>query len=470
MRSAADIRTYQAQAAGFLYDNPSSALFLGLGLGKTVITLTALARLRREGWRGKALIIAPLRVANGGWPVEVKEWKHTTHLRVRLLTGPTKERLNVLFGRGHSLYDIHVINRELVTWLVSHFVEVKTNNKIRLLKPWPYDTIVIDELTSFGDHNASRFIALKYIRAYVQRLHGLTATPAAEGYMKMFAMTYLLDGGQRFGKHITHFRAAYFDQNVYAHSWKLKPGADRLIEEKVADICLVMKAEDYLPRTEPLVVDRRVVLSTAEMEQYNKLLDHYILELPDGQVIEAETAANLASKLLQLASGAVYDSEKKAHPIHNHKIEELGQIVEEAQGEPIIVCYWFQSSLERLKKAFPKAETIDAKGKAIARWNAGKVKMLLLHPQSAGEGINLQYGGHTMVFFDLPWSLEKYLQTRGRIDRQGQTKPCLFYHLVAAGTDDEFVVSRLKDKKEVQDAFLERIRRLRERMKQRVAA
>jgi SNF2 family DNA or RNA helicase len=463
MRRASDLHGYQATAAGFLYDHPSSALFVDLGLGKTVITLTLLARLKREGWRGRALVIAPLRVANQVWHTEIAAWAHTKHLTYRHLTGPAKERLDAL-KKGRV--DVSIINVEQVQWLVQQFVEARSSNKKPvLIKPWPFDVIIIDELSKLKDHSTGRFAALKMILPAVKRLHGLTATPAAEGYMGLFAQTYLLDRGERFGKHITHFREAYFDHNHYAKSYKLKPGAAERIEAKLADICLVMKASDYLPRQEPLVIDRVVTLTADQMKRYRDFERDFILELPDGTEIEAETAANLASKLLQMASGSVYDESKVAHPFHSHKTEELAELVEEAQGAPIIVAYWFQSSLARLQKAFPKAQTIDKKGKVIEAWNAKKVKMLLLHPQSAAFGLNLQAGGHIMAFFDMPWSLEMYLQTIGRIDRQGQTDVPRIYHLVAKGTDDELVAGRLREKQSVQEAFLARIKQLRKEMR-----
>lgn len=453
-RLASALHLYQTQAAGFLYDNPGSALFADLGLGKTAVSLTLLARLKAEGSLGRALVIGPLRVVNETWPDEIAAWRHTAGLTYSVLTGALSSRQTALAQTA----DVHLVNREQVVWLVEQYVDF-SKKPPRLRRPWPYDVIVVDELTGFGDHASQRFKALRAVRKMAKRFHGLTATPAAEGYAKMFAMTYLLDGGERFGKGITRFREAYFDLNPYTHQWKIKPGSDQEITRRVSDIVLLLRAEDHLPREKPTFIDRRVHLTAAQMTLYKSFQRDFYAALPDGAEIEAVHAAALGNKLLQLASGAVYDAERKTHFIHDHKTEALTELVEEAQGEPIMVAYWFKSSLERLKKAFPKAQTLDDKGVVLKRWNERKVPLLLVHPQSAGHGLNLQYGGSVLAWFDLPMSLELYLQTIGRIDRQGQTHPVRVYHLVAADTDDEMAVERLARKESVQAGFFERIRK-----------
>ena len=461
MRSAVDLHAYQVEAAEFAYEHPRCALWMDLGLGKTCVTLTLLARLKREGNMKRALIVAPLRVANQVWHTEILNWKHTRGLTYSVLTGNLRVRLEALKEQT----DVHIINRENMAWLVSEFAARQSSGKIKFFRPWPYDVIVIDEATSVKDHSTERFTAFKWVRTLSPRFIELTATPAAEGYMGLFAQFYLLDGGERLGTHITHYREKYFDHNPYAKSWKIKPDADKEIEAKIAGICLVMKAADYLPLRDPLVIDRPVVLAKDEMALYRKLEKEFVLDLPDGAFIEAETAAALASKLLQMSSGSVYDEARQTHFVHDHKVAELQQLVEETQGQPVIVCYWFKSSLARLQKAFPKAVLLDRQAKALDRWNAGKIPMMLVHPQSAGHGLNAQAGGHIMIFFDMPWSLEMYLQVRGRIDRQGQRDVCRFYHLVAEGTADEIVVGALREKRSVQDVFLERVKQLRKGMK-----
>ena len=453
MRSPAALHAYQTSAVGFLYDLLGAALLADLGLGKTAIVLTLLARLKREGSLRRALVIGPLRVVNTTWPDEIGAWGHTRHLTHRVITGSAKERLAALASDA----DIHLVNRENVVWLVEQFIDF-TKAVPRLRKPWPYDVCVIDELTSFGDHGSLRFKALKLVRTQFKRIYGLTATPTAEGFMKMFAMVFLLDGGERLGKFVSHYREAYFEQNVYTKVWKIKPGSEQTITDKVADIALSMRAVDYLPRGQPTYIDRPVHLTDKQLATYKRFERECFMELPDGTEIEAVHAAALATKLLQLASGVVYDAEGVPHFFHEHKIEALAELIEEAQGAPIIVAYWFKTSLARLQKAFPKAVQMDKKGEAVARWNAKKIPLLLVHPQSAGHGLNLQAGGSIIVFFDLPMSLELYQQAVGRVDRQGQTEPVRVYHLVACKTADDMAIARLASKQGVQEAFFTRLK------------
>lgn len=456
MRPKSALHGYQRDAVRFLREHPFSALFVDLGLGKTAISLTVLDDLAGEMAFSKALVIAPLRVANQVWPAEIAGWQHTHWMTWSLLTGPQAAREQAALSPAL----IHIINREQVEWLVSFWAR---------RKHWPYDVVIIDESSSLKDHSTKRFKALKKVRHKIRRMHQLTATPASESHMGLFAQVYLLDGGERFGKGITAFRETYFSYNQYSMKWTVLPGAAEKIAAKIADICLVMKAEDYLPRDKPIFVDRRVEMTKQQMAAYRAFEREFILDLPDGTEIEAETAAALSGKLLQLASGAVYDKDKKVHLVHDHKIEELRQLHEEARGRPLLVAYWFQSSLARLQKAFPKARVMDRKGDAVAPWNAGKTDMLLVHPASAGHGLNLQAGGHILVFFDIPWSLELYLQTIGRLDRQGQQNVVRVYHIITAGTDDELVIGRLKEKQDAQEALFARIRALRRRFHERRA-
>jgi SNF2 family DNA or RNA helicase len=456
MRSPSSLHAYQAEAVEFLYERTGAALFAAMGLGKTGIVLTLLARLKREGLLGRALVIGPLRVVNETWPDEIGAWAHTKGLTFSVVTGAAKDRLRAL----ETPADLHLTNRENVEWLVSQFVRPK-GKKWEMYRRWPYDVVVIDELTGFGDSGSKRFRALKLVRKHVKRLYGLTASPAAEGYMKMFAMCYLLDGGERLGTHITHYREAYFSQNPYTHQWTIQAGAEDRITEKIADVVLTLRRERK-PDDKPTFIDRAVRLTDAQLEQYHGFERDFYLEAADGTEITAVHAAALATKLLQLSSGFIYDADRKPHFIHKAKIDALAELIEEAQGEPLICAYWFKPSLAMLKEAFPQGRVLDEKGETQRAWNAGKVPLLFLHPMSGGFGINLQAGGSVLAFYDMPAPYEKYEQTVGRIDRQGQTRSVRVYHLIAAGTADEDAVERLSRKEDVQNAFFERIRKFKE--------
>lgn len=497
------LHSYQQEARAFLHKNPFSALFIDMGMGKTIISLSVIADLLAEFATDKVLVIGPLRVMTDTWPTEIGLWRHTAwmdhtllrvddddprlaearswarqHARMQGLSpseiesaarkAETVERDSILAELAHSSKSIHFINREQVEWLINFWQE-----------KWPYRTVFIDESSSFKDHTTLRFKALQKTRqtpGLIERLHILTATPAAETYLHLFAQIYLLDLGKRLGKNITAFRKAFFYENKYKRKWELRHRAcEEEILEKIADICLVMKSKDYLPRAEPTIIQQKVKLAPRQLEMMEGLEKTFILDLPGGIEIEAKTAAALSSMLLQMASGSVYETlliddfetddlkkVKRVHHLHDHKIQALKEIYEEAQdqGEPLLVAYHFQSSLARLKKAFPKAVAMDATGKCIKDWNAGKIPMLLVHPQSAGHGLNLQYGGRTLIFFDLIYSLEQYLQTIGRLDRQGQTKPVIVKLLVAEGTRDELVAQCLLEKEDAQERFFMLLKRL----------
>ena len=360
---------------------------------------------------------------------------------------------------------IHIINREQVEWLVGAWQ-----------KDWPFDTVIIDESSALKDHTTNRFKALKRVRPLIKRMHQLTATPAAETYIHLFAQIYLLDQGERFGKSITRFREEYFDHNPYAHSYKLKPGADLKIAEKIADITLTMKAEDHLSLEKPVMLMERIKMSAASQTLYDTLQSDFIVTLPSGDEIEAETAAALSQKLLQLSSGVLYETKledvdgelkkrRVVHHVHDDKIEKLQTIVEESHGEPLLVAYWHESSLSRLQKAFPKSITMDREGNCIGAWNKGTIPMLLVHPQSAGHGLNLQHGGRRIVLFDLFFSLELYLQLIGRLARQGQKHVVMVHHLMCEGTVDEDVVAALIEKRDMQEVLFTLLKKIRARTK-----
>jgi hypothetical protein len=345
---------------------------------------------------------------------------------------------------------IHIINREAVEWLVDFWG-----------KDWPYDCVIIDESTSFSDHRTKRWKALVKVRGKIKRLHLLSGIPAPEGIQDYFAQIYLLDRGERFGRSITRFRDNYLIHRPYQHKWVPRPGADKQVADKIADLCLVMREEDYLPRDKALIIERPIILEPGELKLYKQLERESILSLPEVE-IEAKNGAALAQKLLQMASGAIYDDDRHWHPLHDHKLEEVKQLQEEAQGSPLLIAYWHRASLERLMKTFPKAVKMDREGNCVVAWNAGKIDMLLVHPRSAGHGLNMQLGpGHILVFFDNPLPYEDYAQTIKRIDRPGQAKTVRVYHLVAQKTVDAKVVPVLRDKGNAQDIVKRHIRDIR---------
>lgn len=462
---------YQNIAVKYIYDNPACALFIDLGLGKTVISLTAFQQLWVDGLVRKCLVVAPLKVANNTWPAEISTWSHLYPLRYSLVTGDLDERKKAL----RSGAPIHIINRENIPWLVD-----------LLGAKWPYDMVIIDESSSFKDHDSERFKALKRVRKLIKRIVELTASPVAEGYHGLFSQIYLLDLGQRFGNKITHFREKYFKHNQYTRKYTVIDDKRQEIIDKISDITLEMKADQYLPSKGRQEIVRLVHLDEDQMEKYRFMEKEMMIEVinaaGENLVIEAQNAGVLAGKLLQMASGVIYrnwvelqpGSEdkvvrcKEAIPLHDHKIAALQALMEELDGEPIIVCYWFQSSLARLKKAFPSMHILDRAGTQVEPWNKGRIKILALHPQSAGHGLNLQKGGRNMVFFDLPASLELYEQVIGRIDRQGQKLLCRIFHLLAANTVDQHVHKRLREKKDVQDWFYQRLRRYHQKVKAQI--
>jgi hypothetical protein len=453
-RRRSDLRDYQRFAVRWLHDNPYSALLVDMGLGKTVVVLTLLEHLLSRFRFRKCLIVAPLKVANEVWPNEIVEWQHTAPLTFALLTGDPAQRLQAMQDPAA----LHIINREALPWLVAEWGE-----------RWPYDVLIYDESSRLGDHGSVGFAALKSVRHRLRRLHELTATPAAQSYMKLFSQVWLLDRGARLGSFITHFRTKYFDHNQYSRTWTLKEGADQQIEALIWDVCLVMRRKDYLDMADPVIRPVPVRLRKSEMAKYQQFEREFILEVAEEKLIEAPTRAVLTQKLLQLSAGAVYDDERTAHWIHDHKIAALRQLREEAPGHNFMVAYWFKSSLERLQKAFPAAVTMDRAGKAVKRWNEGRIEMLLVHPQSAGHGLNLQFGGHHLAIFDIFHSLELFQQLVKRLDRPGQQETVLVHLLTAVGTLDEVVVERLRVLESAQEALFRRLKSLRAAAERRAA-
>jgi hypothetical protein len=370
--------------------------------------------------------------------------------------------------RRQALSDapLHFINREALGWLVDYHRERQ--------KGFPYDDVIYDEASDLGDHNTQRFKAMKAIRPYLKSFVEMTATPAAEGYIKLFSQIALLDQGERWGLHVTHWREQHFNYNSRTYSYKLKKGHDKVISSQVADIALVAKAEDHLPKiaTQWTDLTRKIELGPELRALEEEFIASRILRLTDtrdaegipDEFIDADTPASLSQKLLQFCSGAVYDKDKKTHLIHDHKIEELRQLMDELQGEPIMLVYWWKSSLARLRKAFPKMKVMDQQGSQQDDWNRGKINMLALHPQGSEFGLNLQKGpGHDIVIFDLFWSYEKWYQIHKRLARQGQTRPVRSWPLVVRGSADEVAVKRLQAKEDAQNALFRYIQKMRDK-------
>ena len=438
--------TYQKEMIEYILTHPSCGLFVDMGLGKTVTTLTALQILRDDYLDiGKVLIVAPKRVAIDTWPSEIAKWDHVKDLRYSLIAGTKKERELAVKKEA----DIYITTRDLISWLV-----------VYLAPEWPFDTLVLDELSSFKNHQAKRFKALRSVIGKTKRRIGLTGTPKPNTYMDLWSELYLLDRGERLGRMIGGYRRSYFRESLYGGyaTYTIIPGKEKEIDRKISDICISMKAKDYLKQDDPLILDKVITLSPKDYKKYKDLERTYVLDLPDKE-ISAINAAALSGKLLQLANGAVYDDEKRATVIHDAKIETLQELMEE--GDNILTFYSFQSDKERIKKKIPEAVVLEGK-KEIDAWNRGNIRLLLAHPASAGHGLNLQAGGHIVCWFGLPWSLELYQQGNARLARQGQKEPVIIYRLIAKGTLDEEVARVLTEKRKSQDALLEALKKRRE--------
>ncbi len=433
------LHDYQEYAKTWIVEHSHCGLLLDMGLGKTLTTLAAIDEIENIFCEGnKTLIIAPKKVADETWSAEIEKWGFDfTYSKV---LGTTKKRVEALEKEA----DIYIINRENVVWLVEYY---KTK--------WPFTFVVIDELSSFKSSKSKRFRALRKVRPKIKRFVGLTGTPAPNSLIDLWPQIYLMDGGKRLETSQTKFKDRYFrpdkQNGPIVYSWALRPNAEEEIYQKIDDICISMKAKDFLnlpPRT-----DNIVTIKLSDMRAYKQFEKDLVLELED-QEVTASNSAVLANKLLQMSNGAIYDDEKNVISIHDDKLEALEDIVEDSQGQPILVFYQYKHDLERLKKKFPQAEELTT----VDKWNSGKIPMLLCHPQSAGHGLNLQKGGHIIVWFGLTWSLEYYQQANARLDRQGQTEPVIIHHLVAEGTVDEKVLSILQGKEKNQNALLEAVK------------
>ena len=432
-----NLHKYQEKAIEFIKTKKRCALFISMGLGKTTSTLTAIKDLSDDFAICRTLIIAPLRVANSVWKQESEKWEHTQDLKINTCTGTTKERSAAI----KDIADIYVINRENVKWLVDNYYET-----------WKWDTLVIDESSSFKSHASQRFKALKSIVHLTKYTILLSGTPTSNGYIDLWSQCYLIDKGDALGKNITAYRNRFF--NKFGFKYTLNKGADKIIKEKLLPFTISMNAEDYLELPECLYLYNKIIMSDKLLVTYKNFVNDLILEYEDTE-ISAVNATILTNKLMQFTNGAIYDEDKKAHIIHDLKVDAIKEIIEENSYEPLLIAYNFKSDLQRLTKAFPNAKVLDKDNKTIELWNKGKIPILLAHPASAGHGLNLQKGGSKIVWFGLNHSLELYEQFNARLNRQGQTKPVRIIHLVLNNTIDEKVIKSLDKKANIQNDLIE---------------
>jgi len=442
---------YQKYTISYIESHSVSAVLLDMGLGKTSIALTAINDLLFDLFEAhKVLVVAPLRVARDTWPAEIEKWDHLSDLIVSVAVGSVTERVQALKAAA----DIYVINRENLSWLIDESGLT-----------FDFDTVIIDELSSFKNHQAKRFKSLMKVRPKIKRMIGMTGTPSSNGLMDLWAEFKLLDMGVRLGRFITAFRSNYFmpdkrnGQIIY--SYKPLPGAEQCIYKKISDITISMKSTDYLKMPELVSSEYTVMLSEKERERYDELAKDLVLELPDGEVTAANAAA-LSNKLCQMANGAIYNESGETHVIHNQKLDALEDIIESATGKPILVAYWYKHDYKRIveklhniKVTFSKLDTADS----IRKWNNGEITVGLVHPASAGHGLNLQAGGSCIVWFGLTWSLELYQQTIARLWRQGQTaETVVVQHIVTKDTIDECVLRALSLKDKSQSALIDAVK------------
>ena len=436
---------YQKYATKFIEENDISALLLDMGLGKSIITLTAIRNLIIKGEVGRVLVIAPLRVARSTWPDEIAKWDHLHDLTYSVAVGTEKERLEAL----RKNVEIVIINRENVDWLVN-----KSGYRFN------FDMIVIDELSSFKSYSAKRFKALLKVRPYVERIVGLTGTPSSNGLMDLWAEYRLLDFGERLGRYITRYRLKYFTPDkrsaTVIFSYKLLPGAEDEIYNAISDITISMKAKDYLKMPDLIINEVTVDLDPTERRTYETLRKEMVVQISEQEEIDAVNAASLSGKLLQMANGAVYDEDKRVLRIHDKKLDALEDLIEAANGKPVLIAYWYKHDLERIKERFNVREILNDQD--IRDWNNGKIDVAVIHPASAGHGLNLQQGGSTMIWFGLTWSLELYEQANARLYRQGQNETVVIHHIITKGTIDEDVMLALKRKEKMQSALIDAVK------------
>lgn len=438
---------YQAYCMEQIMEKPALGLFLDMGLGKTIITLSAIQQLKYGRFQvNKVLVIAPKKVAEATWQREAEKWDNVKRLRISTVLGSESKRIRAL----NTQADIYIINRENVVWLVDHYKN-----------SWPFDMVVVDEFSSFKSHSAKRFKALAAIRGHIRRIVGLTGTPSPNGLNDLWSQVYLLDQGERLGKCYTHFRDRYFEPGKRSrdviYSYDPKVGADTAIMDAVSDICISMKSEDYLELPDITYDTVPVQLDAKAAKAYTKLERDMVLALNDNEVIDVASAAALSNKLQQLANGAIYDENKEWHEVHNCKIDAFIELVEQLNGKSALVFYNFRHDLERLTEALKKSKLrvrLLAGPQDEKDWNNGKIDILLAHPASAAYGLNLQEGGNHVVWFGLNWSLELYQQANKRLHRQGQKEKVIIHHLICEGTRDTDLAAALDEKDRAQEYVL----------------
>lgn len=443
-----DLHDYQNYSVEFIKTHPISALLLSCGLGKTITTLTALHDLMFDFFEvHKVLIVAPLRVTRV-WKDEIEKWRHVGDFRIALVVGTEKERMTALYQPA----DIYIINRENVCWLVENW-------------KFDFDTVVVDELSSFKNGKAKRFKSLMKVRPKVKRIVGLTGTPAGNGLMDLWAEFKVLDMGKRLGRFISGYRDEYFlpdkRNGQVIFTYKPKDGAEELIYKRINDITISMKAQDHIKMPELVEVEYPVYLNDKERKKYEELKKELVLSLDGGEITIAN-AATLANKLSQMANGAVYDDDGKVLELHDRKLEALEDIIEFSNGKNLLVGYWFNHDLKRIEKKLDELginyATLD-KSEDIERWNKGELQVGLIHPASAGHGLNLQEGGSNLVWYGLTWSLELYQQTIARLYRQGQkSETVVIQHIITKGTIDESILSALRNKDKTQSALIDAVK------------
>ena len=436
---------YQTYVTNFILEHPVVEVLLEMGLGKSVITLTAIYELMLNRFEvEKVLVIAPLRVARDTWTAEIEKWEHLKGLTYSVAIGTEAERLAALKRPAH----LYLINRENVDWLI-------TKSGI----PFDYDMVVIDELSSFKSYAAKRFKSLLKVRPRVKRMVGLTGTPSGNGVMDLWAEFRVLDMGQRLGRYITHYRNNFFvpdkrnQQMIF--SYKPKPGAEEVIYKLISDITISMKSADFLKMPECVINEVPVALSEKEWSVYHDLREDMVVALKDEE-IDAVNAAALSGKLLQMANGAVYNEEKEVIRIHDRKLDALEDLIEGANGKPVLVAYWYNHDLQRIKQRFSVREIKTSKD--IKDWNNGEIPVAVIHPGSAGHGLNIQFGGSTIIWFGLTWSLELYQQINARLWRQGQNDTVVIHHIIAKDTIDEDVMAALRKKEKIQSALIDSVK------------
>lgn len=457
MLDRSNLHEYQERGVSHIIDNEYCALFLDMGLGKTVTTLTAIKELLDNCIISNALVIAPKKVTQVTWSDEIKNWKHLQGLTISVIDGTAKQRREAMAAKA----DIYAVSRDNIVWLVLECGGVKL----------PYDMVVIDELSSFKNHASKRFRAMRKVRKFIPRVVGLTGTPAPNGLIDLFAQMYLVDEGQRLGKTVTAYRDRFFRPGkrngdiVYTYELKAPQNeTEQQISDLISDITISMTAEDYLKMPDKIMLYDYVDLAPKVLAMYRDFEKEQILELINSdEPISAASAAALSNKLQQFANGAIYDAERNVKDIHDDKLDKLEELVEAANGEPVLIAYSYKHDLGRIMQKLKAYKPVKLeKPEHIADWNAGKIPVLVMHPASAGHGLNLQKGGHNIIWFGNTWSLELYQQFNARLYRQGQGKPVTIHHIVTRGTIDEKIIRSLDGKRETQDGLMESIKELME--------